>query len=251
MVDGEMGLILTSLAAIMLMAGFVHSAIGFGYGIVALAVVPFVIDIRSAHVVISMSSVPMLMMAGWSYRRGTDWPTLRTTVFGAAVFLPIGLWAFAVAPLDWLVRGTGLAILMMALLSFGKQRSSRDPVISKRSCFVAGAISGFLAGAVSIAGPPVAAFALKQQWSQDRFKSFVTLCLLVIATGKAVLLLVSGYVTAISASYTLIAAPFAIVGVQLGVRASRHIPARQFKRIVAIALILISCLMLWRGSPSV
>ena len=120
-----------------------------------------------------------------------------------------------------------------------------------RACFGAGAVSGFLAGAVSVAGPPVAAFALRQEWPQERFKAFVTQCLLAIAVFKAVMLVARDLVTAQSAGYVLVAAPLAILGVQLGVVASRRIPAARFKRIVAIALILVACQMLWRGSPSV
>ncbi len=250
MIDSNTWIPLVSIAVIAFTAGFVHSAIGFGFGIVALAAVPFVMDVRSAHVVISLSSVPMLVMAAWAYREGIEWPSLRLAMIGAALFLPLGLVAFEVAPLDWLARGTGLAILAMVLLNIRNQRFSSHRATSKSSCFAAGAVSGFLAGAVSIAGPPVAAFALKQDWSQERFKAFVTQCLLVIATYKAVLLAFRGYVTPESATHSLIAAPFAIAGVQLGVLASRRIPAARFKRIVAIALILISCHMIAVGSPS-
>ena len=242
---------LISIAAIALAAGFVHSAIGFGFGIVAIAAVPLVMDIKSAHIVVSLASVPMIMMTSLAYRRGIHWPSLRVAVLGAVLFLPLGVLSFEYAPLDWLVRGTGLAILAMVLMGLRKQSTGSNRGANMRACFGAGAVSGFLAGAVSIAGPPVAAFALRQQWPQERFKAFVTQCLLAIAVFKAVMLLARDLVTAESAGYVLVAAPVAILGVQLGVVASRRIPAARFKRIVAIALILVACQMLWRGSPSV
>ncbi len=240
---------LISIAAIAFAAGFVHSAIGFGFGIVAIAAIPWVMDIKSAHIVVSLASVPMMMMASWAYRRGIHWPTLRVAIVGALIFLPLGVLSFEYAPLDWLVRGTGLAILAMALMGLRKQTAHSTPEANMRACFCTGAVSGFLAGAVSIAGPPVAAFALRQEWSQERFKAFVTQCLLVISVSKGAMLLARDLVTAESAGYVLIAAPLAILGVQLGVLASRRIPATRFKRIVAIALILVACQMLWRGSP--
>jgi uncharacterized membrane protein YfcA len=242
---------LISIATIALAAGFVHSAIGFGFGIVAIAVVPWVMDIKSAHIVVSLASVPMIMMASWAYRRGIHWPSLRVALLGAVLFLPLGVLSFEYAPLDWLVRGTGLAILAMVLMGLRKQSAASSPRANMRACFAAGAVSGFLAGAVSVAGPPVAAFALRQQWPQERFKAFVTQCLLVIAVCKSVILVARDLVTAQSAGYVLVAAPLAIVGVQLGLVASRRIPATRFKRIVAIALILVACQMLWRGAPGV
>lgn len=238
---------IVAIAAIAFLAGFVHSAIGFGFGIVAISLIPFVIDARSAHVVVSVSSVPMLMMAAWSYREGIERKSLIQALLGAALFLPLGLYVFEVVSLDWLVRGTGLGILGMVLMSLRNQRSPTSAGTSPGACFVAGAVAGFLAGAVSIAGPPIAAFALKQDWSQARFKAFVTQCLLVIAIYKAGLLAIRGYVSGGAVEQTVVTAIFSIVGVQLGVVASRRISAARFKVLVAVALIFVSVLMMVRG----
>ncbi len=243
----EVWFLLAAIAAIALVAGFIHSAIGFGFGIVAISLLPFVIDARTAHVVVSMSSVPMLIMAAWAYREGVEWASLKQALLGAAIFLPLGLLLFESVSLDWLVRVTGLGLLGMVLLSLRNQSSYRQVQTSNSSCFLAGATGGFLAGAVSIAGPPVAAFALKQDWSQARFKAFVTQCLLVMSIYKAGLLVVRGYFVGDAVWQTGAAALLAIGGVQLGVVASRGMRTARFKIMVAIALILVSCMMVWRG----
>ncbi len=245
--DGDLWFLLGVIAAIAVLSGFIHSAIGFGFGIVAISLMPFVIDARSAHVVVSASSVPMLMMAAWVYREGIEWASLRQSLLGAAIFLPIGLALFESVSLDWLVRGTGLGILGTVLMSLRNQKAHAEVGNAPGACFLAGAIAGFLAGAVSIAGPPIAAFALKQDWSQARYKAFVTQCLLAIAIYKAGLLAARGYVAGDAIGQTVIAAACAILGVQLGVVASRRISAARFKRLVAVTLILVSCLMMWRG----
>jgi uncharacterized membrane protein YfcA len=245
--EADVWLLLGLIAAIAVLSGFIHSAIGFGFGIVAISLIPFVIDARSAHVVVSVSSVPMLIMAAWVYREGIEWASLKQAVLGAAIFLPVGLFLFEAVSLDWLVRGTGLGILGMVLMSLRNQDAQAEAGTAPGACFIAGAVAGFLAGAVSIAGPPVAAFALKQDWSQARFKAFVTQCLLVIASYKAALLAARGYIVGDAIGQTVIVAVFAILGVQLGVVASRRISAARFKRLVAVTLILVSCLMMWRG----
>ncbi|NNE00355.1 MAG: sulfite exporter TauE/SafE family protein, partial [Pirellulaceae bacterium] len=170
-----------AIAVITLTAGVVHSAIGFGFGIVALACLPFVIDATTAHVMMSMCSLPMLLMAAWSYRDGIDWPSLWPALLGAALLMPVGLVAFGSMSLDLLVRGTGLAILVVTLLSLRKRGTQPGPSGGSGSplaSLLAGSISGFLGGAVSIAGPPVATFALNQGWAAHRYKAFVTQCLL-------------------------------------------------------------------------
>lgn len=243
----EPGILLAAIGAIAFFAGFLHSAIGFGFGIVAISLLPFVIDARSAHIVVSISSVPMLMMAAWTYREGIEKRSLALALLGAAIFLPLGLWLFESVSLDLLVRGTGLGILVMVILSLRRVSSAQHAGSVGRSSFIAGAVSGFLAGAVSIAGPPIAAFALKQGWSQARYKAFVTQCLLVMSIYKAALLVFRSHVEGPVAAQIAVAAALAIAGVQAGAIASRGISAVQFKRVVAVALIAVACLMMWQG----
>ena len=50
---------------------------------------------------------------------------------------------------------------------------------------------------------------------------------------------------------TVVVTLLSIAGVQLGVIVSRRIPTVRFRRLVAIALIMVSCLMIWRGQPEV
>ena len=235
------------LAAIAFFAGFVHSAIGFGFGIVAISLLPFFIDGRSAHVIVSISSVPMLMMAAWAYRDGVDWHSLRPALLGAAIFLPLGFALFERLPLDLLVRGTGVGILGMVWMSLKTHEPKSSSDRQSTACFIAGAAGGFLAGAVSIAGPPVAAFGLKQGWPQHRFKAFVTQCLIIMAFYKVGLLFLRGHVTVGSGWSILTIAILSIIGVQLGVLASRRISPARFKHLVAITLISVSCLMIYRG----
>ena len=242
--------LLGSLAAIAFLAGFIHSAIGFGFGIVAVSLLPFFTDGRSAHVIVSVSSVPMLMMASWAYRDGVDWKSLRPALLGAAICLPLGFALFEWLPLDWLVRVTGLGILGMVWMSLRKHEPQSPSDNKIAACFFAGAVGGFLAGAVSIAGPPVAAFGLKQDWSQSRFKAFVNQCLLIIAFYKVGLLIIRQHVTMDSGGSILIIASLSILGVQAGVLASRRISPARFKSLVAVALIGVSCLMMYRGQPN-
>ncbi|MDB4476713.1 sulfite exporter TauE/SafE family protein [Rhodopirellula sp.] len=237
------------LAVIAFFAGFIHSAIGFGFGIVAISLLPFFIDGRSAHVIVSISSVPMLMMAAWAYRDGVDWRSLRPALLGAAIFLPLGFALFERLPLDLLVRGTGAGILGMVWMSLRAHEPNSTSDRQSTACFIAGAAGGFLAGAVSIAGPPVAAFGLKQGWPQNRFKAFVTQCLIIMAFYKVGLLFMRGHVTVDSGWSILTIGILSIMGVQAGVLASRRISPTRFKRLVAITLISVSCLMMYRGQP--
>ncbi len=241
--------LLISLAVIALTAGFVHSAIGFGFGIVAVSLVPLVIDVRQAHVVISISSVPVIVAAAWSYRKGVRFDDLKPALVGAAIFLPIGLALFEWLPMDALVRATGVAILAMVVIRLRNRRMpEHDEPDGGGSCFVAGAAGGFLAGAVSIAGPPIAAFALKQNWTPARFKAFVNQFLLLVSIYKVAGLGMRGFLDGPTLVQALWLAPAAIGGIFLGVRVSGRISSLWFERLVAAALVAISLMFIIRGA---
>ncbi|MEL6108635.1 MAG: sulfite exporter TauE/SafE family protein [Planctomycetota bacterium] len=241
--------VIVALTLIAFGAGFVHSAIGFGFGIVAVALLPWAIDVRQAHVVISTASVPVLMSAVWTYRKGGDFRLLGQALLGAAVCLPLGLKAFEFVSLDLLVRGTGLAVLGMVAMSFRNRRLAKET--EKRGpgpAWLAGGFAGFLAGAVSIAGPPVAAFALQQQWDQARYKAFLNQFLFVVALYKVGGLIWWGLLTGEAMVQASILAPTAMLGIYVGSLMSRRLEGAWFRWVVAAALIAVALMFLIRGN---
>ena len=241
------------IAVIALAAGFVHSAIGFGFGIVAVTLLPLVVEVRQSHVVISTASFPVLMMAAWAYREGADWSALWRALLGAAICMPLGLLAFEWVSPDWLIRGTGIAILAMVAISFHNRRKSLLNESSKShsgggSSWLAGALGGFLAGAVTIAGPPVAAYALSQPWDQARFKAFLNQFLLAVSLYKVIGLAFRGFIDQGTLIQSAALAPMAIIGIQLGAIASRRLSTRRFQYFVAIALIAVALYFVISGA---
>lgn len=243
--------ILIAIAIIALLSGVIHSAIGFGFGIVAISLLPWVVDVRESHVIVSTASVFVLVGAIWTYREGWDKQSLVPSLGGAMLFLPVGLFLFEGVSIDWLIRGTGLAVLAMTLFGLKKPKPRAEPAQSQTlECFTAGAVGGFLAGAVSIAGPPIAAFALKQNWSPPRFKAFVNQFLFVVAVSKVAGLGLRGFLSAnIGLQAICLAAP-ALLGIAIGARISRRLSGPRFKRLVAAALVAIALNFLVRGASN-
>lgn len=239
---------LIAIGLIAVLAGFVHSAIGFGFGIVAISLTPFVIDAKNAHIVISTASVPVIAMAAWTYRKGSDKKSLVQSLIGAAVCLPLGLWLFYHFDLSWLVRATGVAILAMVVLSYRNRKLAKSKEkTAGGSALVAGGVGGFLAGAVTIAGPPVAAFALQQSWSQDHFKAYLNQFLFAVAGLKVIGLLWAGSIDGAVLLRALVIAPLAIIGIRIGAAFSERLSGGWFQNLVAVALIAVALKFLVLG----
>lgn len=239
---------LLGIAAIVLSAGFVHSAIGLGYGMLALALLPMVIDIRQAHILVSTTGVPVMAFVAWTWRGETDRRTLGVAVLGALLFIPLGLALFAAMSPVVLMRASGAAIIVTVLLTLRRSAVGGKRSSSTAAGFLAGAVSGFLAGAVSIAGPPLAIHAIRQSWSPRKFKAFVAQCLLVISVLRLTGLALTGFIARDVLLRDLAMIPLAFAGIYLGMTATRRMDAQHFRVIVAVALILIGISMILQSS---
>lgn len=246
----EIWFLLAAIAAIITLSSFVQSSMGFGYAIVSLAVLPFVLDVRDANVVVSLSMIVPLLFAVWAYREGIDWRTMVCCLAGSALGLPLGLLIFSTIDADVLVRGTGVAILILAIDGLRPRREADVPRQASRlwsAC--AGCASGLLAGSVGMGGPPVAAYAARQPWSPNQFKAFLISFSLALSVLKALGLTATGWTTGSALFYTAAAAPFGFLGCQLGIVASRNINARRFRQITMTVLVMLSLGMIVRGQP--
>ncbi len=231
-------------------SGFVQSSLGFGYAIVALGILPYFFDIRQANVIVSLTILVPLVFSTWAYRRGLEWPTLLWCLGGAAIGLPMGLFVFSTIDSRWLVRGTGFAILLLALDGlFLSSRNSSGKAPSFLWTTFAGAASGLLAGAVGVGGPPVVAYASRHPWSPNQIKAFLLSFSLMLSLLRVFGLAMTGWIDEKGIFYSAIALPFGLIGGYLGTRFSRKIDALQFRRITMAVLLLLSIGMLTGNPP--
>ena len=100
-------------ALVITCSSFVQSAMGFGYALCSLAVLPHLIDVRLANLVVSLSILVPLAYAARANPEPMRSRLLVISLAGAAIGLPIGLLTFAFVDSQWLVRGTGLVVLLV------------------------------------------------------------------------------------------------------------------------------------------
>ncbi len=244
---------LTLVAIAMFAAGFVQSAMGFGFAVTALAVMSFFVDIHQANLIVSISSLAPMTLAFYHYRRNVEWIDLMGALAGAGIALPLGLVVFRILPGDYLVRGTGVIILLLTLDGLRQRNDEPAPARSRTamiwSC-AAGAVSGFLSGAVSIGGPPVAAYVVRQPWNPARMKGFLVGFMIALGLYKLAGLLVARLLTWDDVVLpSLLVAPISCVGTSIGVVASRKLNAKRFRQIALVMLALMSVNMIVRGNP--
>ncbi|QGJ71246.1 putative membrane transporter protein [Planctomycetales bacterium 10988] len=238
-------------AGVMVLAGFTQSFLGFGYAIVALSLLPFFFEIHHANVLISFAIVIPMVWLTWLYRGDSDKKAIMSCIWGIALGLPLGIGLFSYLNADWLVRGTGLLIFLIALDGF-RSRKEEEPDKGKRPYYwatIAGSAGGFLAGAVGIPGPPIVAYSLRQPWTPTQYRAFNFSVFITLTIYKAVLLGVTGWLTWEVGLWSISVTPLIFIGMGLGILAARKVDAGQFRKLTFLILALTALMMLYRGSP--
>ena len=257
-------------------AGMSQGGLGFGYAIVSLTTLPLVLAPKDAHVVVSLSGIAVVAASVYATRADADWRLTRVATLAGAAMVPVGQIAFKALSPDGLVRLTGGVILVLMLRELWVTREPEEATAAPPATrhpdqladdtpnkppesppqepllgpLLAGAVSGGLAGAVSIGGPPIAAYAMSRPWTPGRSRAFITRFLLVIAVIRAMGLAANRFVTCELAGYAGAAAVFAIGGVFLGAWLSRGLKTDSYRRTVAIVLVGLSLYYLVRGDGS-
>lgn len=236
---------------VVFLSAFIQGIIGFGYAIVAMALLPLMLDFREANLLVALSIVLPVIWIFWAYRKHSHFRILLGAILGSLVGLPLGLLTFTLIDLDYLVRGTGLVILLIVIDGFFQKPApteSGPPQTSPLWSSFAGFCSGFLAGSTSIAGPPIVIYAIRQPWNQDQYKGFIFGFFILISITRVIGLALMGLVTMPVILTSTIVIPFVIVGMALGTLVGPRINPVIFKRCLLMLLGVSSLYMVIQGS---
>lgn len=227
-------------------SGFVQGFLGFGFAITALTVLPYYIDIYQSNVMITFSVIVPVGIFSYQFRKYLNVRILLTTLVGSLIGLPVGLYSLTNLDAPWIVRLTGLAILLVALDGLIKFRKTR-PATRARETFwgvTAGLFSGYLAGAVSIAGPPVVAYGTRQDWNHSQFKAYIFTLSVIVSLSRAVGMLVTDLAETETIIHAIYSIPFIILGIFVGEILSKKVHIKLIQKITFLLLIVIAISML-------
>ncbi len=230
------------LFVIVFASGFVQGFLGFGFAISALAILPYYIDIYQSNVLVTFGIIAPIGLFSYQFRKYLNLRILFVTLTGSIIGLPFGLYSFTNLDAQWILRLTGIAILLVAtdgLIQFRKTRPAsrtRDTIWG----IIAGITSGYLAGAVSIAGPPVVAYGSRQKWNHIEFKAYLFTLSVIVSTSRAVGMYFTGIAESKTILWSIYSIPFIIAGLLFGEYYSRKVNIQLIRKLTFILLIFIA-----------
>lgn len=239
----ELIIILTVVAA-----SFVRGVSGFGAALITMPVLSGLTSINVAAPLVAIIGLTNDTLLCFYYRRSFDWKMVAKLWTGSVLGIPVGFLILRIFPSNLMLSGLGLMITAYAIYGLF------DPVLptlkSPRWIYGTGLLCGALGGSYNIPGPPIILYGNSQRWSQEKFKSNLS----IFFWGNA-LLVVAGHIfennysVAVLQQYA-ITVPSVIVGLSLGTALSKFFNPVIFRKVVLAILIGIGIRLFMLGIQS-
>ena len=217
------------------LAALVQGCLGFGAGLLSMAILSLVWEVRDATVI--MAPVGWLMVASLVVKLRKDTtPRALIPIFTA---IPIGVFGgiYALDVLPGVLLKSLLGLTLLAFVGHSlRKTTSRPHRDSQRFATAAGALSGFTGAALSAAGPPVLIYATVAGWEKDRFRANLQAIFFVVSTISVIGLTVGDFFSESSILLSLKLIPGVLAGAMIGTKLSAKIPQEVFRKIVFAAL---------------
>lgn len=225
-------------------AGIIRGATGFGFSMLALVLLTFVLP--PAQV------VPLLLIweifasaehAPFVWRQ-CDGKVAGLLLLGVVPLTPVGMSLLIHIPAQAMTIGVNALVFVLTLVLLSGVKPSRP--LGPLGIVGVGAATGFVNGASSNGGPPVVLFMLVTLPAATARATLIVffLALDVLTSG---FFIHSGLMTLQSLVDALVALPFMWIGMWIGTRWFHHVDERRFKRYVMLFLILVSVVGMGRA----
>jgi len=149
------------------LAGFAQGLTGFGFGLVAIALFPLVMNLKEAAALTALLNLVVCARTFLSIRAHYSWRHGRDLVVGACLGVPVGIYVLVQVDEVLLLRVLGGLMLLFSAQELMLTRA--QPLrLSSRLGLPFGLVSGGLSGAFGVGGPPAIAFTYSQAWSKEQ-----------------------------------------------------------------------------------
>jgi len=232
-------------AGVIALASFVLGLAGFGIGLVAMALLPFLMSPVTAIVLLTIYTTVLVLAVLVPVWRDFQLSSVLDLLAGTIVGTPLGVWILSALPITTLKRLIGATLVVIVLLEWARIRPRQ--LVGRGWGVGAGLLAGIAGGAVGTPGPPVILYATTQGWSPRTFKAnlqaFFFVNQVIILVGYWWAGLVNDEVLRLSVSFAVPAAG----GTVLGVLCFSLFDQRRFRQLVFWLLLVSGIVLLTRG----
>ena len=189
-----MEIYLVLIAAVTLLASYVQSVTGFGFGIVAMIFLPNFLQYTEANVLSSiLSTVTSVLVIAATYRR-IHWKNLIFPLMGSFVANYFAVSFAKNAKNDLLILLLGIALFLLSIYFFFYSNKIKIRATWYTGLIV-GVLSGVMSGLFSIGGPPVVVYYMQSEEDTDQYLATISAYFVFSGIVSISLKAASGFIT--------------------------------------------------------
>lgn len=231
--------------AVVIISALIFGMFGFGYTLLAVALLPFFISVKIAVPMIAIQIPFSIGILLYGLRRHLTIRPALPLIVGLILGLPIGVHLLRILSEGAIRKFLGVMILIHCLWSFRKASATMPMVRSDAWGLLAGFLSGIVGGAILAAGPIVLAYLNMRGFAKEKMKATFLLWGMAMAVLIIPFYALSGLLTAQVLHWGLITMPFVVLGIFFGVRIFDRLEQRFFYRLILIFLMVIGVYLLF------
>lgn len=229
-----------AVAGIVFVAAALQRAVGFGFALLAVPLLAFVVPTKSAVVIVFLNGTVICAWLAVHLRQEIEWPTTRRLGLGAVVGAPIGVIILSIVSATTLRLVLGVTTCLAAVWIIVSSRLvAPQPVASHRSTtFAMGLVSGVINTSLATNGPPLVYELRRRGFHGDRFRATISAVFLLSNLIGLPLLALAGLVTAFDLALAASSFVPCMIGIALGSRISGRMEPSHF--VLAVDLLLLA-----------
>lgn len=245
----DLGLIAIAAPAVVF-AGISKGGFGSGAAFASAAILAIVLEPGEAIGIM----LPLLMLMDVSalkpYWKKWSWPEARLLILGALPGLLLGGFLYSSVDADvfrLMIGGIAVAfVLWQGALKLDWVPKAKKPMPVWGGT-IAGAVTGFTSFVSHAGGPPSAVYLLSRGLAKTPYQATTVIVFWVINLLKFIPYFMLGIFSVQTFTADLFLAPFAVLGVWIGVRLHYRIPERLFFGLTYVMLIVTGAKLIWDG----
>ena len=231
-------------AVVGFVAGTVQGASGFGAGMVAMALLPFVWSLQQSAAVMSGIGLAITSTLAWKLRKEVRRDELVRLILPCLVGVPVGVTFLASLDGELVKAGLGAVLVGYGLYAL----SGKEPeALSARWGWPIGLVAGMLSGAFQTSGPPVVAYLTARGLEKDAFRGtlqafFLLQGLLAVSSYAA-----AGIVTGQTLLWSAAMVPTVLAGTFFGHFLAGKVDQQTFRTCILVGLLGLGAMFLYKG----
>jgi len=227
---------------ILFFAAFTQGMTGFGFAMVSLSMLTFIMNINEAVPLAALCGLVINIYLVIKLKQHINFFEIKNLIIGAVIGIPIGAYILTISNPGFLETVLGIVILLFVFLSVSK--IIKQVGLHKLWGYVFGLFSGLLGGSLNTNGPPVLIYFYLHGFDKNKQKASITGFFIFTSLMVVITHAVTGVTTKAVFLNFLAHLPFIIAGILVGNFYFYKISAEIYNRIILGFLFLISLFMI-------